>query len=234
MRHLFFAAASVFLSHSPAALALEGWPDSDCRQGMFGGPYKRAPDLRLGRIVGDTRAFFLSDMDGCPVSPAQGRDCHDREFINLGSAVAVLPSNVPGFVCVLYPASPDQPAGWLPQARVRVSSPDRAPPLKLWIGKWRNGDDTIVMKANRNGDLSIRGHAYWPGRNIAPMNTGDISFSARPEGNRVTFSDSDSAICITKLELLSPNILAANDNGQCGGGNVSFGQVYTRSQQSRR
>ena len=228
MRHIFLAAALVLLSHSPAALALEGGPDSECRWGMFGGPYKREPDLRLGRIVGDTRAFLLSDMDGCPLSPVQGRDCYKKKFLNPGSAVAVLPSNMPGLVCVLDPSRSGQPAGWLPQARVQVSSPDPNQPLASWAGEWRKDDDWVAITVRNDGKLSVIGRAFWPGKNVLPMHTGEFSGLARPQGNQITFSEQDPTPCQVKFELLSSNILAANDNVECGGANVSFGGVYAR------
>lgn len=135
---------------------------------------------------------------------------------------------MPGLACVLDPGHLGQPAGWLPQARVQMPLPGRVPPLAAWTGKWRKGDDTAVLTAGRDGRLSVHGRGYWPGRGIFPMNTGELLGTARPEGNRVTFSDEDPTLCVAKLELLGPGLLAANDNGRCGGANVSFGGVYRR------
>lgn len=86
-----------------------------------------------------------------------------------------------------------------------------------------------MLTPGRDGRLSAHGQVYWPGRGVPPGHTGALSGTARPEGNRVTFSDENPTLCIVKLELLGPDLLAANDNGRCGGANVSFGGVYERA-----
>lgn len=226
MRHLIVAVLAL-AGQGRVALALDGDPESWCRWGMFGGPYTKEPDLLPGQIVGKGRAYLLSDIDGCPLHPSRGQSCRKRYFIRPGSPVAILPSAMPGLACVLGPSNPGQPAGWLPQARVRTPPLDRAPPLAAWTGTWRSGDDTVVLTAARDGRLSVHGRAYWPGHGIPPQHTGKLSGTAQPEGNRITFADEDPTICVAKLELLGPALLAANDNGRCGGANVSFGGVYT-------
>lgn len=196
---------------------------------MFGGPHTREPDLRAGRVVGKGQAYLLSDDDGCPLHPLRGQNCRQRYSISSGSPVAVLPSAVPDLACVLSLDNPGQFAGWLPQARVRMSSSDRAPPLAAWGGKWHNGGNEITLTPGRDGRLSAHGHAYWPGRGVPPGHTGALLDTARPEGNRVIFADKDPTHCVAKLELLGSDLLAANDNGRCGGANVSFGGVYKRA-----
>jgi hypothetical protein len=232
-RQLGLAVAVLALAgHVRGALALEGYPESACREGLFGGPDAREPNLLLGRVVGKGTARLLSDMDGCPLHPARGKDCHNRrQIISPGILVAVLPSAMPGLTCVLDPGNPDLPTGWLPQVRVQMLPLDRTPPLAAWVGQWReSGDNTIVLTADRDGKLSVNGRAYWPGRGIPPEHTGEISGVAQPEGNRVTFGlDQDPPLCVAWLELLGPDMLAVNDTWQCGGANVTFGGVYTRA-----
>lgn len=229
LRRLGIAAVLALAGHMRVALALEGYPEAWCREGMFGGPHTREPDLRPGRIVGKGRAYLLSDDDGCPLHPSRGQNCRQKYSISSGSPVAVLPSAMPSLACVLNLGSPGQSAGWLPQARVQVSSLDRTPPLASWRGRWRKFDDMIVLTPGRDGRLSAHGWAYWPGHGILPGHTGALSGTARPEGNRVTFSDKNPTLCVAKLELLGPDLLVANDNGRCGGANVSFGGVYKRA-----
>lgn len=228
VRHVGFLVVLALAGHVRVALALEGYPESWCRGGMFSRPLGREPNLSPGRVVGNGPAYLLSDDDGCPLRPSRGQSCRTRDSIRPGFPVAILPNAMPGLACVLDLGHPGQPYGWLPQARVQMSSLDLAPPLAAWRGKWRKFDDTIVLTTGRDGRLSVQGRAYWPGRSISPRHTGELSDTARPEGNRVTFSGEDPTLCTAKLELLGPNLLAANENGQCGGANVSFGGVYTR------
>lgn len=229
LRRLPIAAVLVLGSPMRGASALEGYPETWCREGMFGGPHMREPDLRSGLVVGKGRAHLLSDEAGCPLHLSRGEDCRQRYSIRSGSFVAVLPSAIPGLACVLNLDNPGQFAGWLPQARVQVCPLDRAPPLAAWGGQWHNGDNKVTLTPGRDGRLSARGHAYWPGRRVYPGHTGALSDTARPAGNRVTFSDKDPTLCVAKLELPGSDLLAANDNGRCGGANVSFGGVYKRA-----
>ena len=203
---------------------------------MFGGPWKDEPDLRLGRVTAGKPAVLLNDMDGCPVS---GRNCGKSAIygppalLRPGAVIVVLPSALPGFACVLNAAHRDN-NGWLPQARVDDVPVDPDPPLAAWAGTWRRslGDDFIVLKAGRDGRLSAYGEAYWPSRDIPPASSGELSGAARPAGNRVAFASGKykgQPICVAKLELLGHGLLAVNDNGGCGGHNVSFGGIYKRA-----
>ena len=221
-----------------AASALEGYPDNWCRSSMFGGPYTREPGLYLGRVIGNGRAHLLSDTDGCPLN---SMSCRKDVFINdafvsPATFVAVLPSMLSGFTCVLDAGDLGSNTGWLPKARVQMLPVDRNPPLTAWTGVWRSlGDNMIVLTVGRDGRLSVDGEAYWPSRDIPPSHSGGLSGAALPDGNRVTFEhDDDRPSCIVKLELLSPDLLAANDNGRCGGYNVSFGGVYKHAHSSER
>ncbi len=225
-----FAVLLALAGSTRSALASEGYPDSWRRWGIFGRSFGKHPDLGLGRITGNQRADLFSDIDGCPLRPSRNKNCREKASIEPGTPVAVLPSALPGLACVLDPGTPGQPAGWLPQTRVQVLTPDRAPALTLWIGKWRKGDDTIVLTRGQDGHLRVSGRAYWPGRGIPPQNTGELTDDSRPDGNQVHFGPGDDpAECQVKLTLLGGDLLAASENGRCGGGNVSFGGVYKRS-----
>lgn len=204
LRRLGIAAALALAGDMRVALALEGYPESWCREGMFGGPHATQPDLRPGRIVGKGRAHLLSDDDGCPFHPSRGQNCRQKYSISSSSPVAVLPSAMPGLACVLNLGNPGQLAGWLPQARVQMSTLDRAPPLAAWKGRWQNGDDTIVLTLGRGGKLSAHGHAYWPGRGVPPGHTGALSGAARPEGNRVTFATKTQRFALPSWSCSAP------------------------------
>ncbi len=236
VRRVIYAAALALAGPVQAVAALEGNPVTFCRGGMFGGPCSEAPDVRLGRVTAGKPAVLLNDMDGCPVS---GRNCGKSAIygppalLRPGAVVVVLPSALPGFACVLNAAHRDN-NGWLPQARVDGVPVDPDPPLAAWAGTWRRslGDDFFVLKAGRDASLSVYGEAFWPGRNVFPYHSGDLFSAARPEGDRVTFAegeDKGQPICVAKLELLGHGLLAVNDNGRCGGYNVSFGGIYKRA-----
>lgn len=221
--------SSCFGGFSPSALALEGYPTNWCRGGMFGGSRGNEPNLHLGRIVGRHRAYLLSDAEGCPFDVSK---CRKRTFAMPGAHVVVQPGTLPGFACVFYTDGRYEATGWLPQEEVEVLPDERDPPLSRWEGIWRQGDNTIVLKPNRDGTVSAQGKAYWPGRSIPPAHSGQFTATARPNANRLAFIEGDAPyVCRVDLQLLNSGLLAATDNGGgvCGGANVSFGGVYVRS-----
>lgn len=227
-------AAAALAGQGRTALALEGYPASWCRGGMFSRPLGQEAELRAGRIEGQGPAFVLRDADGCP---AAGTACRHTLPLRPGTSVAILdpPPGAPeGYACVQEPGT-NGLAGWVPREQVQAlpSVPDPKP--WDWAGNWHGlGDDRISLRPDGQGLLTVRGHAYWPGRNIPPEHTGALSGTARPVGDSVTFGPGSPAFpdtsesCQVRLVLLSPTLLAVNDNMRCGGANVSFSAIYAR------
>ncbi|QQA76110.1 hypothetical protein [Pectobacterium parmentieri] len=58
------------------------------------------------------------------------------------------------------------------------------------------------------------------------MHFGSISASAKPTGNRLQWSDSSEGFECSGVMQLINGYLIVEDNGQCGGMNVRFNDIY--------
>ena len=103
------------------------------------------------------------------------------------------------------------------------------------------------MIESREDEVKVSGTATWgssdPQRvKRGAVNTGELSGSGKPRGqvlaigydpNRSGFpppEDAASNICAARLEFFG-RYLVVEDNGRCGGLNVSFIGLYVRSKQ---
>ena len=207
-----------------AAFAAEP-DDGTCRNGSFP---EQAGGFGVGKVMGPERAYFIDDINGCPNDSAA---CREKSYVVTGDLV--LTGRSKGvYVCAFFPNRGGGSAGWMRRDRLAAQPVDAAPPLSAWVGKWRNFDDTIALKA-RGAMLEASGDAYWPSANpplsLRPggPNTGDFSGVAKPSGARVVFADKDPDGCKVTLDRVGPWLVAA-DNNNCGGNNVTFTGVYTR------
>lgn len=224
MKHLSGLFLLLAASIAPCSLArAEQAAPPDCRNGTFvqtGGKYS------LSKITGEDKAFLLSDTLPCPGDSAA---CRSGGYLIPGDLV-IAGQSFGAYRCVFYRNQKDSAgsAGYVHESRL-LPEPTATLTLDSWLGKWRKGDDYISLLA-RGGKLRARGEAFWPSANpskeAAPggPHLGEMSGSASPTGNRVTFIVEEDE-CHVKMTLLPPFMLAA-DNQRCGGMNVSFGGVY--------
>lgn len=216
------AALTLLLISATAAGAQT--PDDTCRNGSF-----PANETAVGRaqVIGVGRIALLSDDDGCPAETVK---CRGTTVLAPG-AIVLTGHRHGDYLCAFDPAHDD--AGYLVAARLKPLPVDASPPLKTWAGHWRDGDDTISLTA-KGATLTADGDAYWPSAHPSARqfpggpNVGDLSGTAAPKGNAVTFADaSDPQACSATLRLIG-EVLVVADNGACGGMNVSFSGVYRR------
>jgi hypothetical protein len=207
-----------------AAAARAQTPDDTCRNGSF-----PVNETAVGRaqVIGAGRLALLSDDDGCPAETAK---CRGTTVLAPG-AIVLTGHRHGDYLCAFDPAHDD--AGYVAAARLQPLPVDAAPALKTWVGLWRYGDDTIRLTA-KGATLSVDGQAYWPSAHPSARqfpggpNVGDLSGTAAPKGNAVTFAEAnDPQDCSATLRLIG-DVLVAADNGACGGMNVSFSGVYRR------
>lgn len=207
-----------------AAAARAQTPDDTCRNGSF-----PTDETVIGRaqVIGQGRLWLLNDDNGCPADTTK---CHGPTSVRPG-AVLLSGHRRGTYVCTLDPASGD--AGYVAATRLKALPVEPSPPLKAWVGRWREGDDVIRLTA-KGDTLNVDGQAYWPSAHPSTRqfpggpNLGDLSGTARPTGNVVTFADSgDPQACRATLRLIG-DVLVAADNRNCGGMNVSFSGVYRR------
>jgi hypothetical protein len=105
-----------------------------------------------------------------------------------------------------------------------------APP-SAWVGHWRlAGGDTIDLTLKGRA-LVVSGVACWPACNTSGKasqvpNVGDLDDKGTPADGRLKIGSDDD--CEAEMWLVGP-YLVVFDNLGCGGMNVSFTGVYTRS-----
>jgi hypothetical protein len=122
--------------------------------------------------------------------------------------------------------------GWLPAANVKELPFPTHPASKMWDGTWTVGEvQKIIVKADSaTSELIIDAYAEWHGGvNGEVTHTGDVHGKGTPDGNRLVIRNGRNVEdCVLELELVG-EFLAAQDNMNCGGMNVSFSDVYTRN-----
>ena len=216
--------AGLILLLCSAAAASAQTPEDTCRNGSF-----PSNETAVGRaqVIGAGRLALLSDDNGCPAETAK---CRGTTVLAPG-AIVLTGHRHGAYLCAFAPTHDD--AGYIESVRLKPLPVVASPPLKAWVGDWRDGDNTIGLTA-KGATLTADGEAYWPSAHPSARqfpggpNVGDLSGSAAPKGNAVTFADaSDPQACSATLRLIG-DILVVADNGACGGMNVSFSGVYRR------
>ena len=193
-----------------------------------------AHDWHLARVSAPGRSYFYKgpEVDGCPALTAS---CRRGAYLVRGNQLLI--GEVRG--ALVYAAYTDgggtATIGWLPKASVaRIAVPKQT--IAAWIGSWNYDYTTIdITRGLGPGRLKAIGMAVWgmhdPERvRRGGINTGDFEGEATLTGDRIRFgptSGSEDSDCRVSLRLIGP-YLAAADNGNCGGANVSFTGVYRR------
>jgi hypothetical protein len=197
-------------------------------------PPKPIGFLKVGRIIGKERAYFLWSLNTnfeCASKPSHCRS-PSQPYIIPGDLVAVVGS-VLGFVCaeyLKYGPQGSRTLGWLPAKQVSIDPPDTPiRSLHEWIGVWRHNHTTINISLEGKS-LRAEGHAIWQGAVSPAPHFGNFDYTATPVRNTVTLARED-ALNDCKLILLAlKDRLAVIDNSRCGGYNVTFSGFYTHDQ----
>ncbi|PEQ14103.1 hypothetical protein B2G71_00305 [Novosphingobium sp. PC22D] len=204
-----------------AQAALAQTDDPMCRNGLF----PSEPPFALARIGGKERAYFQSDMDGCPW---KGDACRARAYVVPGDVV-IINRTRDGFACAFYPSSGGGTAGWIDSRRVELLPAPASPPLAAWLGTWSSEGNPTVRFERKLDTLHVSGEAFWPSpaptSDYPSIHIGEIAGEVQVSGRLGHYADD--AMCEVRFTLLG-DYLIAGDNRQCGGVNVSFSAVYRR------
>jgi hypothetical protein len=179
-------------------------------------PPEPIPELAVGHVIGNQRAYFQSEIG----SPPQ------KAYLIPGDTFLAV-RKLPGFVCIEYwKQNPLQDwYGWIPENQVKLDAAEDVPmSISGWIGTWNRlgGDATITINA-KGSVLQAQGDAIWHGR-VMP-HFGEFAGKASPVGNVVTFGQPQE--CQVRL-LAIRSLLAAVDSPQCGDTTGSFSGFYVR------
>lgn len=200
-----------------------------CRNGYF---TETVDALTLARVAGKKgdKAFFHSDDEGCP-----GKEgCRTKAYVIPGDEVFVNQVK-DGWACAWYPGKTNETVGWLKAELLDIAPQGPPPRLAEWVGTWTLYENEIRIAAAPDGkSLSISGDAVWEGGQSTAgypiVHVGELSGTALPQGSRVELKDTEveeDYACVARLTLLGRHLFV-DDNGNCGGVNVTFDGVYKR------
>lgn len=204
--------------------------------------------LRLMEVQGaGPRVHFIENRSKQkPNCPAESEACKRKGFVVPGDQVLALANPAP-MPCVSYIAPGarrvkgvfSETSGYLPASALKELP--AAPRLEDWAGTWSRNAEAEITLTTAGGKIKVAGQATYgaldPGRvKRGGVNMGELEGEATPKGNMLPlgpgydgtrpFGD-DRSECRAKLRLFG-RYLVVEDNGACGGMNVSFSGIYVR------
>ena len=181
-----------------------------------------------------------SDSKACPSASAA---CASKAYVVPNDEVFTGQA-FGDFICAtLVNAKGRATSGWLPKASITIKP---ATPVALadWLGTWSTGieHEIRISRGKKAGTLALDAMATFGAKDPdrvkrGAVNMGDfkaerapkdafLEFTVGPKGT-LAYSEGDTSDC--KVQLLRVgNALVVEDNGQCGGMNVSFSGLYRR------
>ncbi len=230
-------AAAFILVGYQAALAgpkdCNGWGDLSGTQ-----------KLSFATVTAGPRVNFVKGGSDDPTCPAGTPVCQRKGFLVKGDTV-ILAQKLDGFACAEF-VNPRGlvTTGYLPLASIAETPATADIKPEDWFGTWNgNGEQSITIQPGKGtGMLAISGDASFGANDPVrvkngAVNIGNISANAAPKGAFLTFAMGDKATktydkgdeydCKVRMMRLGPYLLV-EDNGYCGGMNVSFRGDYRR------
>jgi hypothetical protein len=166
--------------------------------------------------------------------PADGESCLQKSYLVPGDMVLIGKTNA-AFTCVSYQsaADPRWTNGWLPTASLTPVTPAPSPALADWLGAWVHADGEIDIKNAADGGVAVHGEAIY--RAAQDIHNGVIDATAKPEQGVLAFADDGSAAldkaspdsCLVRMRRAEA-LLVVEDNGHCGGVDVTFTGFYRK------
>jgi hypothetical protein len=218
-------AACSFLPATPAFAQAEQSDEYMCRNGAFPDENKQYRLAKVKGAAGDKVHFYGDSHKRCPA----GEGCRLQSYVVPNDEVIV--SRTYGtFACSWFqPRKGSETVGWIETDRLAWTEVNRQPAEREWLGEWRGWDNNYIRisKAREGGALTIVGHATWA-TGAPNEHSGELDYSAKPSGDRLSFSDGDHENdCRVAMQLVG-KYLVVKDNVRCGGVNVSFSGIYLK------
>ncbi len=189
-------------------------------------------------------------LDLAQVKPGQARVgfSKSKAFVVPGDLVLVSQVFDASACAAFVNAKGQTTTGLLPSNRLETPTRRVKPEPAAFVGLWKRTEASISIKRQgRDGAMAFSGAATYGALDRGrvargAVNTGDFSFTLKPDSNKVDVSltpaaggdvpvpgdKGDPADCAIAMMALGP-YLVVEDNGNCGGANVSFTGVYRRN-----
>jgi hypothetical protein len=201
-------------------------------------------EIALARVIATKAVNFIANpSERTPACPSAERSCRLKAFLVPGNDVLVIARDGP-YVCAAF-KSPQgvQTSGWLPKAALAIVAP-KPISAQTWDGKWRRDGEAEIVLKSRGDEVEISGQATWGGGDPervrrGAVHTGELEGSGKPRDQvlAIGYDPNKSGPppgfpatrdCAARLRLFG-RYLAVEDNGACGGLNVSFSGIYVRA-----
>ena len=225
------AALAATLLVASAAIAREPWIDS----------------AWLVKVKPGEKRFLYSHgvaRPGC----TEAEPCQTKAYVVPGdvliaSDASTLGRGTANWVEVQYvSASGRSTWGWIRDADLEpLSDPPKT--ASAWTGSWKRTEASITMRPGRRaGTIAVSGDATWGASDpyrvrVGGVHTGEIEGQFQPlrstggftmgETGSLPFDQGEEFDCRVRFRLLLPYLLV-EDNGNCGGVNVSFLGAYVK------
>jgi len=201
--------------------------------------------VALARVVSkDARLHFIAGKsERMPACPSAESACRLRAYAVPGDEVLVDATEAP-YLCAFFKSQTGRETrGWLPRAALQIA-PSEAAPARQWAGKWQRDREAQIVIASHGDEVEVSGDALWGSYDRqrvrrGAVHVGELSGKGRPRGQTLAIGydpdkssfpsgkDQPPEDCAAKLELYG-RYLVVEDNGGCGGLNVSFTGTYVR------
>jgi hypothetical protein len=207
-------------------------PQDDCA--LYEGAYKGAPLFKVKTGAGMQRVYFYSRPQHWPDS----RPCRSRgkAYLVPGDVVFGGPEKH-GFSCAYYGGAQGVlVAGYLPVENLESIADEGALSGQFLAGTWmmsfgaKSTPNSIEIKPAGPGQVNAAGEAYY--QTAQTINEGSFECPAVPVkdgAKELVFREGDGeGACEVTVRRRGP-YLVAGDNRNCGGLNVTFEGIYTRT-----
>jgi hypothetical protein len=221
----------------PFAAAADEGP-GDC----LGVDFDPQHPVAIGKITAGPRVYFVKNAMDDAACPAGSAACREKAYLIPGNLTLVgkgfLGKTDGAYTCVSYESANAKKVswtnGWLPAASLTPVAPVAAPARADWIGNWVHASGTITITGGAGGALTIHGEAFYAA--AQDVHTGVIDATAKPAQSLLEFADDGSvpwdqalagATCLVRMQRIYA-LLVVEDNGACGGADVTFTGFYRR------
>ena len=188
--------------------------------------YEGAPLFKVKAGAGEQRVYLYKETKLCP----GGQACASRQKAYLLDGNVVFAGPVSdGFRCAYYGTAKGKIiAGFIPDQNLTSEKEQPELSTEFLQGTWNFEDDSIDIKSAGPGKVKAEGNAIY--QTSQTENDGAFTATAAiPASGELVFRDGEGdAMCEVKLHRRGP-YLVASDNSQCGGMNVRFNGIYTKS-----
>jgi hypothetical protein len=199
--------------------------------------------IAIGKIAAASRrVYFVKNATDDAACPAASDACQEKAYLIPGNLTLVgkgfLGKTDGAYTCVSYESANAKKVswtnGWLPAASLTPVAPVASPARADWIGNWVHASGTITITGGTNGALTIHGEAFYAA--AQNVHTGVIDATAKPAQSLLEFADDGSmpwdkalagATCLVRMQRIDA-LLVVEDNGACGGADVTFTGFYRR------